>query len=150
MARAKIIIYFRKAAGYVLKFTASCKQKSGGKALAERKAKMEDKKTNYGPKDIAEDLCNLCDEILADTETALAETRPEDFDADEWGKLREAIADVKKSSTSLTRGLTARRPRRRSTTPRRTRTATQPTGTEFETPPPPRRRGAAQRERKTR
>ena len=105
MARAKIIIYFRKAAGYVLKFTASCKQKSGGKALAERKAKMEDKKTNYGPMDIAEDLCNLCDEILADTETALAETRPEDFDADEWGKLREAIADVKKKLDELDEGI---------------------------------------------
>ena len=62
---------------------------------------MENKKTNYGPKDIADDLLHLCDELLADTETTLAETKPEGFDADEWGKLREAIADAKKRLDEL-------------------------------------------------
>ena len=76
-------------------------RKSGGKALAERKAKMENPKTNYAPKDIADDLWHLCDELLADTEATLAETKPEDFDADEWGKLREAIADTKKKLAEL-------------------------------------------------
>ena len=62
---------------------------------------MENQKTNYEPKDIAHDLWHLCDELLADTETTLAETKPEDFDADGWGKLREAIADRKKKLTEL-------------------------------------------------
>ena len=62
---------------------------------------MENPKTNYAPKDIADDLLHLCDELLTDTETALAETKPEDFDADEWGKLRDAIADAKKRLDEL-------------------------------------------------
>ena len=48
-------------------------------------------KTNYGAAEIAEDLENLGEEIATDTEATLTETRPQDFDHDDWKALREAI-----------------------------------------------------------
>ena len=48
-------------------------------------------KTNYGAAEIAEDLNNLGDEIATDTEMTLGETKPQDFDHDDWKALREAI-----------------------------------------------------------
>ena len=49
------------------------------------------KKETYGAQAIAEDLENLGEEIATDTEATLTETRPQDFDHDDWKALREAI-----------------------------------------------------------
>ena len=49
------------------------------------------KTMTYGATAIAEDLNNLGDELATDTELALDETHPRDFDHDEWDELREAI-----------------------------------------------------------
>ena len=49
------------------------------------------KKETYGAQAIAEDLENLGEEIATDTEMTLTETRPQDFDHDDWKALREAI-----------------------------------------------------------
>ena len=51
---------------------------------------MESTRT-YGAEAIAEDLKNLGEEIATDTEATLTETRPQDFDHDDWKALREAI-----------------------------------------------------------
>ena len=47
--------------------------------------------TTYGAQAIAEDLENLGEEIATDAEMTLTETRPQDFDHDDWKALREAI-----------------------------------------------------------
>ena len=52
-------------------------------------------KTNYGAAEIAEDLENLGEEIATDTEMTLTETRPQDFDHDDWKALREAIKSMR-------------------------------------------------------
>ena len=49
------------------------------------------KKETYGAQAIAEDLENLGEEIATDTERTLGETKPQDFDHDDWKALREAI-----------------------------------------------------------
>ena len=46
---------------------------------------------NYEARDIAGDLERLGEEIATDTEATLTETRPQDFDHDDWKALREAI-----------------------------------------------------------
>ena len=46
---------------------------------------------NYEARDIAGDLERLGEEIATDTEMTLTETRPQDFDHDDWKALREAI-----------------------------------------------------------
>ena len=52
-------------------------------------------KTNYGAAEIAEDLENLGEEIATDTEATLTETRPQDFDHDDWKALRDAIKSMR-------------------------------------------------------
>ena len=51
---------------------------------------MTNEKT-YRAADIAEDLCNLGDEIANDTERTLDETNPRDFRHEDWEAMREAI-----------------------------------------------------------
>ena len=52
-------------------------------------------KTGYRPEDIAGDLENLGEEIAMDTERTLDETKPQDFDHDDWKALREAIKSMR-------------------------------------------------------
>ena len=59
-----------------------------------RMTKMSKKET-YGAQAIAEDLENLGEEIATDAEMTLTETKPEDFDHDEWAALREAIKSMR-------------------------------------------------------
>ena len=62
---------------------------------------MSEKET-YGAQAIAEDLENLGEEIATDTEMTLTETKPEDFDHDEWKALREAIkSEIQKKDEDL-------------------------------------------------
>ena len=56
---------------------------------------MMNTKTTYGAQAIAEDLENLGEEIATDTEMTLGETKPQDFDHDDWKALREAIKSVR-------------------------------------------------------
>ena len=51
--------------------------------------------TTYGAQAIAEDLENLGEEIATDTEMTLTETKPQDFDNDDWKVLREAIKSMR-------------------------------------------------------
>ena len=58
-------------------------------------------KTGYRPEDIADDLENLGEEIAMDTERTLDETRPRDFDCDEWSAMREAIKAMRERLDSM-------------------------------------------------
>ena len=51
--------------------------------------------TTYGAQAIAEDLENLGEEIATDAEMTLTETRPQDFDHDDWKALRDAIKSMR-------------------------------------------------------
>ena len=61
---------------------------------------MSEKET-YGAQAIAEDLENLGEEIATDTEMTLTETKPEDFDHDEWKALREAIKAMREKLDAM-------------------------------------------------
>ena len=65
--------------------------------LAERKAKMEKNGRGYDANDIAEDLKNNIEEIAADTELTLDETRPEDFKPEDWEGVRNAIKEARRT-----------------------------------------------------
>lgn len=56
---------------------------------------------NYGAAEIAEDLENLGEEIATDTEMTLTETRPQDFDHDDWKALREAIKSMREKLDAM-------------------------------------------------
>lgn len=51
----------------------------------------------YDADDIAEDLKNNIEEIAADTEVTLDETKPEDFKPENWEGLREAIKEARRT-----------------------------------------------------
>ena len=56
---------------------------------------MEKNGRGYDADDIAEDLKNNIEEIAADTEGTLDETSPEDFKAEDWEVLRNAIKEAR-------------------------------------------------------
>ena len=82
---------------------------NAGKACGEdAKTKTENERmttmntmTNYGAQEIAEDLENLGEEIATDTEMTLTETKPEDFDHDDWKALREAIKSMREKLDAM-------------------------------------------------
>ena len=57
--------------------------------------------TTYGAQAIAEDLENLGEEIATDTEMTLTETKPQDFDHDDWKVLREAIKSMREKLDAM-------------------------------------------------
>ena len=59
------------------------------------------KEGTYRAQAIAEDLENLGEEIATDTEMTLTETKPEDFDHDEWKALREAIKSMREKLDAM-------------------------------------------------
>ena len=59
------------------------------------------KEGTYRAQAIAEDLENLGEEIATDTEMTLTETKPEDFDHDEWKALREAIKAMREKLDAM-------------------------------------------------
>ena len=93
---------------YTWTITASYGQKiEAGKAregsetkTKKRNTKMSEKET-YGAQAIAEDLEILGEEIATDTEMTLTETKPEDFDHDEWAALREAIKSMREKLDAM-------------------------------------------------
>ena len=62
---------------------------------------MEKNGQSYSANDIAEDLKNNIEEIAGDTELTLDETRPEDFKAEEWEGLRNAIKEARRTLRDL-------------------------------------------------
>ena len=56
---------------------------------------------NYEARDIAGDLERLGEEIATDTEATLTETRPQDFDHDDWKALREAIKSMREKLDAM-------------------------------------------------
>ena len=62
---------------------------------------MEKNGRGYDADDIAEDLKNNIEEIAADTEGTLDETRPEDFKAEDWEVLRNAIKEARRTLRDL-------------------------------------------------
>ena len=58
---------------------------------------MEENGSKSEPWDLAEDLKNYVDEISAETEMTLNETRPEDFTGGDWDCLREAVKEARKT-----------------------------------------------------
>ena len=82
---------------------------NAGKACGEdAKTKTENERmttmntmTNYGAQAIAEDLGNLGEEIATDTEMTLTETKPQDFNHDEWETLREAIKSMREKLDAM-------------------------------------------------
>ena len=59
------------------------------------------KNETYGARAIAEDLGNLGEEIATDTEMTLTETKPQDFNHDEWETLREAIKAMREKLDAM-------------------------------------------------
>ena len=59
------------------------------------------KEETYGAQAIAEDLGNLGGELATDTEMTLTETKPEDFDHDDWKVLREAIKSMREKLDAM-------------------------------------------------
>ena len=72
-----------------------CHRKSGGKALAERQAKMNDKTQQCGAEDLAQDIKNNAVEAATELEAILGETKPEDYRGDDWECVREAIKEAR-------------------------------------------------------
>lgn len=62
---------------------------------------MEKNGRGYDADDIAEDLKNNIEEIAADTEVTLDETKPEDFKAEDWEVLRNAIKEARRTLRDL-------------------------------------------------
>ena len=62
---------------------------------------MEKNGRGYDANDIAEDLKNNIEEIAGDTELTLDETKPEDFKADDWEGLRNAIKEARRTLREL-------------------------------------------------
>ena len=62
---------------------------------------MEKNGRGYDANDIAEDLKNNIEEIAADTEVTLDETRPEDFKPEDWEALRNAIKEARRTLRDL-------------------------------------------------
>ena len=62
---------------------------------------MEKNGRGYDADDIAEDLKNTIEEIAADTEVTLDETKPEDFKAEDWEVLRNAIKEARRTLRDL-------------------------------------------------
>ena len=62
---------------------------------------MEKNGRGYDADDIAEDLKNNIEEIAADAEGTLDETRPEDFKAEDWEVLRNAIKEARRTLRDL-------------------------------------------------
>ena len=62
---------------------------------------MEKNGRGYDADDIAEDLKNNIEEIAADTEGTLDETSPEDFKAEDWEVLRNAIKEARRTLRDL-------------------------------------------------
>lgn len=58
---------------------------------------MEENGSKSEPWDLAEDLKNYVDEVSAETEMTLNETRPEDFTGGDWDCLREAVKEARKT-----------------------------------------------------
>ena len=62
---------------------------------------MEKNGRGYDADDIAEDLKNTIEEIAADTEVTIDETKPEDFKAEDWEVLRNAIKEARRTLRDL-------------------------------------------------
>ena len=62
---------------------------------------MEKNGRGYDADDIAEDLKNTIEEIAADTEVTIDETSPEDFKAEDWEVLRNAIKEARRTLRDL-------------------------------------------------
>ncbi len=62
---------------------------------------MEKNGQSYSANDIAEDLKNNIEEIAADTELTLDETRPEDFKPEDWEGVRNAIKEARRTLREL-------------------------------------------------
>ena len=62
---------------------------------------MEKNGRGYDADDIAEDLKNNIEEIAADTEGTLDEISPEDFKAEDWEVLRNAIKEARRTLRDL-------------------------------------------------
>ena len=58
---------------------------------------MEENGSKSEPWDLAEDLKNYVDEVSAETEMTLNETRPENFSGADWDCLREAVKEARKT-----------------------------------------------------
>ena len=52
---------------------------------------MNDKTQQCGAEDLAQDIRNNAEEAATDLEAILGETKPEDFNGDDWECVREAI-----------------------------------------------------------
>lgn len=57
---------------------------------------MSNNTTTYDANDIAQDLKTNVEEIATATEMTLDETRPEEFNSDDWTALREAVKEAKR------------------------------------------------------
>ena len=62
---------------------------------------MEKNGRGYDANDIAEDLKNNIEEIAGDAELTLDETKPEDFKAEDWEGLRNAIKEARRTLRDL-------------------------------------------------
>ena len=62
---------------------------------------MEKNGQGYSANDIAEDLKNNIEEIAGDTELTLDETKPEDFKAEDWETLRNALKEARRTLRDL-------------------------------------------------
>ena len=107
-ALEKIFINLRQGRCYSWTITASCvpflereRPARGAKRKPKKRNKKMSEKETYGAQAIAEDLENLGEEIATDTEMTLTETKPEDFDHDEWKALREAIKAMREKLDAM-------------------------------------------------
>ena len=62
---------------------------------------MEKNGRGYDADDIAEDLKNTIEEIAADTELTIDETKPEDFKAEDGEVVRNAIKEARRTLRDL-------------------------------------------------
>ena len=62
---------------------------------------MEKNGSKCEPWDLAEDLKNNIEEIAADTEATLDDTKAEDFKAEDWEGLRTAIKEARRTLRDL-------------------------------------------------
>ena len=58
---------------------------------------MEKNGNTSEPWDLAQDLKNYVDEVSAETEMTLNETRPENFSGADWDCLREAVKEARQA-----------------------------------------------------